>query len=147
MEKNLNFVSYEIALELNALGFDEECFAYYYNCDNGVHDLCIYQDEDYTYIDDGYNDEYWRNTIIAPLIQQAVEYLESEFSIYIFVSMDSVSHKFNYDIHYETRNIKNNGSLVSSVSVNSGYNYDSRIESQSNAILKAIELYKKCSKI
>ena len=61
--------------------------------------------------------------------------------------MDSVSHKFNYDIHYETRNIKNNGSLVSSVSVNSGYNYDSRIESQSNAILKAIELYKKYSKI
>ena len=48
--KNL-FVSYEVALKLKELGFDEECFGEYIEGNNNIPILDIYQEIDYAGLD------------------------------------------------------------------------------------------------
>ena len=64
MEKE--FLSYDLALKLKELGFDEECFGYYNN-----NRLGVYQNEDYYLSSDSPPD----NRIEAPLWQQVARFL------------------------------------------------------------------------
>ena len=82
MEKE--FVTYEIALKLKELGFDEECFSkYVLNLDTNLPVLHIYQEED---------EQYWKidNTKFicdAPLWQQALDFLREKFLVHVSITM------------------------------------------------------------
>ena len=81
------FVTYEIALSLKELGFDEECFGYYSEQYDKTKILCLYQEEDYF-------DEI---RLEAPLWQQAVTFFRDTYDIWIFIESD-------YTKAYETYN-------------------------------------------
>ena len=95
------FVTYEIALKLKELGFDEECFGYYSQNDtNDMHYLCIYQEEDYFLSGDV-------PSIIgleAPLWQQAIDWCDLKG---LLVGTIIVGNKYKSTIN----NIKYEGKL------------------------------------
>lgn len=73
------FVTYEIALKLKELGFDEECLAYFNNdkyrdlictCENGM-------DGDFTV-------HHYSGDVNAPLWQQVIDWLRENYNIYIW---------------------------------------------------------------
>ena len=73
------FVTYEIALALKELGFDEECLAYFNNdkyrdlictCENGM-------DGDFTI-------HHYSGDVNAPLWQQVIDWLRENYNIYIW---------------------------------------------------------------
>lgn len=124
------FVTYEIALKLKELGFDEECFGYYSKQHDDSYFLCIYQQED----------EYSKERLEAPLWQQVIDWFREKHDIIIniFYEKDVLGWKgynrcyfiitFNtlvtFDSRGEFRNIFYN---------NSDY-------TKETAILKAIEV-------
>ena len=80
-----NFVSYELALRLNGLGFNDPCLANYvsgtYGFEKVVNTLEIWNDEDV---------EILHSKIKAPLWQQAWEFLLSKLDANIFFWGDGV---------------------------------------------------------
>lgn len=93
MEKQ--FVTYEIALRLKELGFDESCFGYYPKQVDAVPSLCVYQEESYFLI----GDEPPIDRIEAPLWQQAIDWLREKDDL-------------NVEINYFP-NIKKYGLIIS----------------------------------
>jgi hypothetical protein len=76
MEKE--FIPYEQALELKALGFDEQCFSFYDT------DGELYESEGYYKI--GYNVQY--DEIIAPLYQQSFRWFREKYGLYSEIFVD-----------------------------------------------------------
>lgn len=125
MEKE--FVTYEIALKLKELGFDEPCFGYYTESRllhlggrlGSIDDVTINK----KYVDDICQND---NTCLAPLWQQVIDWLREEHDVIIdvakiFNGTDSCHFAINLEWEYF-----------------SGTYYEAREES----ILKAIELIK-----
>ena len=80
MENHLNmsnqFTTYEIALALKELGFDEECIGFYYNENNfeiAIPDVVKVICDKFNYIK-------------APLWQQVIEWFRNLHNIYIWIS-------------------------------------------------------------
>lgn len=115
MEKQ--FVTYEIALKLKKLGFNEECFGFYlpdktlnYNWDK--------------------NPELYVFATLAPLWQQAIDFFREKYKINCVVGyVDDASEKFMAIIDKPNESIDYNLSSV-----------ESFYQARTNTILKAIEL-------
>ena len=60
------FVSYDLALELKKLGFDEKCFSFYDKYED------LYESEGYY----SYKDNVCSDEVVAPIYSQAFRFLE-----------------------------------------------------------------------
>lgn len=151
------FVSYEIALALKELGFDEECFGYFtpmktwmmegneFNSEPHFHG-CNWPNDNNTfyfmYIPNTFGDrtESIKNSqftksienVAVPLWQQVIEWFRNLHNIYIWISY-SKGYDNPYSGYIITLN-KTNG-------ITTGYS-KSYEESRKRVILKAIELCK-----
>lgn len=127
------YVPYTIAMEMKALGFDEECYAYY--GENRELDEFVYYDQDRTNstLQSDYAGE---KTCTAPLWQQALEWLDSK-SIFIDIVYHK-SGKFAVSIVNEC-----DLSITDALSFEL---YKSRSKAQEAAILEALKHVKICKK-
>ncbi len=128
---NKHFVTYEIALKLKELGFDEECIASY-GCTNDLLELC-YSQELFGLVD---NQRYNSNTnntyeseISAPLWQQAIEWLVNKHLIFVTFEIHMVG---GWKIHKTDK--------TNPIIIDTSINY---YQGREQALLKAIELCKK----
>ena len=118
------FCSYEIALKLKELGFNEWCLAYQNNT------LIIYDNEEFSK-----NSQFEGNTVAIPIWQQAERWFRDIHNYYIAVYR--LNNKWCGDVYdilgqrYITSNALSN------------VLYDTYEESREQAILKAIELCQK----
>ena len=69
-----DFVTYEQALELKELGFDEPCFGYYPNCDVLIQKNAIKEE--------------FKTYTIAPLYQQAFRWFREKYFIHHKIGRD-----------------------------------------------------------
>ena len=104
------FVTYEIALKLKELGFDEECFGLYKN------KILFRYYETFTWND-------FSNSIKAPLWQQVIDWLREEHGIHIIINKT-----YGYVLLLNKRN---------PIGKNNIGNY---YQAREQAILKALEL-------
>ena len=139
MEKE--FVPYEIALRLKELGFDERCFAIFYqekfmngHIEPYVWNLVnsIKTNSDCNSID----------IVTAPLWQQVIDWFDNKN---IIIGIDINPGTLFYRVHLYKRYYHNPGRLVIRKYFLSGEfnNFISKEEAREQAILKAIELCQK----
>ena len=132
------FVTYEIALKLKELGFDEECLGFWYvsqinnSCIELRHGMCIFKSTSIEL------SKYPKN-VLAPLWQQCVDWFREKHKINIFFdcemnisSMEVDWFKYRYKIYID-RIWSNKGCY------NGSEIYE---EAREQAILKCIELLK-----
>lgn len=137
------FVTYEIALKLKELGFDEECMAYYK--DKKMSGVNKWNREDFEFHSINIKDV--TNTtseiVLAPLWQQVIDWFREKYNIHTNIISWSDAAIINLDgIVLDTYQI--------SVFKNSDKNpikyievyYDDYYKAREQAILKAIELVK-----
>ena len=91
---NKEFIPYEQALALKELGFDEQCFGYYYTL-NGK-DWKFADDKQYDSLDEFYNIGSMC-TILAPLYQQVFRWFRENHSLFPYVEY-FLEEKFDYVI-------------------------------------------------
>lgn len=131
------FATYEIALKLKELGFNEECLGYYH------------VNEGYT---KGYAFCYSENTrtsdcsVLAPLWQQVIDWLRDKHDIVIEITrqkyFDTYANSYAYEVVCKVyKNKELEGSVVIRDNKNN-YIFYSYEEAREQAILKAIELCK-----
>ena len=73
MEKE--FVSYDLALELKKLGFDEKCFSFYDKYED------LYESEGYY----SYKDNVCSDEVVAPIYSQAFRFFREKYKIRFFI--------------------------------------------------------------
>lgn len=136
MENNLKinsqFASYEIALALRELGFDEECFGYYCKSVDDSYFLCIYQQED----------EHSEIRIDAPLWQQCIDWFREKHKIFIEIKFaDKALTEYEFVVFQTWKEYLNNimGKIMLGDERPTTYTYE---EAREKAILKSIELVK-----
>lgn len=118
------FVTYEIALKLKELSFDEECLKW----GNGTTDVWAIE------INLVKNSETWLKDFdcTLPLWQQAIDWLRKEYNIYISI-LPHVETEHGLKVRHGTASLLHGG-------------YSSYEEAREQAILKAIELINKDEK-
>ena len=119
------FCSYEIALKLKNIGFDEECFGYFRNHDKF---LCL-----------GVDTIVQRDSTLAPLWQNVIDWL---FDKYKFIVIERRDYYRNYNGWYYEILKQENEIDVPEELYSHDFNFDTRFEAREAAILKAIELCK-----
>lgn len=126
---NKQFVTYEIALKLKELGFDEKCFALY---DAYQHNRLVYLNED------GRNsagiiktNKSMEISSLAPLWQQVTDWLDKKYNLFITLALVANGYGFYIHIHYNTTNKGENYGFYPTLHL-----------AREQAILKAIELIK-----
>ena len=126
---NKQFCTYEIALKLKGLGFDEECFSFY----NHFGEL----DLDLSYFP-------WTNSImdiqdvaVAPLYQQIIEWLFEKHGL-ILLEMRDLHRNYN-GWYFEIRKQKKESDKPVEL-YSHDFNYDTRMEALIAGIFKSIEL-------
>ena len=127
------FVTYEIALSLKELGFDEECLVYFNNdkyrdlictCENGM-------DGDFTV-------HHYSGDVNAPLWQQVIDWFRETYKINILIAPI-----------YSSENLKGyvfNFGLITMDNLSEVFKngkFETFYKAQEQAILKAIELCQK----
>ena len=130
------FCSYEIALKLKELGFDEECFCTYHNAElsrNPSHkiDATPIQGKPYVWK----NSKVHNSIVCVPLWQQVIDWFREVKNIIVEVWYDNTQDdgfSWLYEIYIDNNEHQHDGSY-----------YDSFYEAREQAILKAIELCKK----
>ena len=121
------FVTYEIALKLKELGFDEECFCTYHNAElsrNPSHKIDATPIQGKPYI--WKNSKFHNSIVCAPLWQQVIDWLREEHNIHLYLP------KSVYDGYVYVVNSKYSDTI-----------YNDYYDAREQAILKAIELCKK----
>ena len=131
---NEQFVTFEIALKLKELGFDEECLAYYWLMNKDVREF-MYCGEPTRISKD-------KTHLALPLWQQAVDWLRTKFMITINIADNAFERKYAYAISYLFSNstIDMSGPYLNLG--NAGKYYDTYEKAREAAILKALELVK-----
>ena len=126
------FVTYEIALSLKELGFDEECFGFF---DGSRNNKLWYEmpNKGINYIP--------TYAILAPLWQQVIDWFDNKN---IIIGIDINPGTLFYRVHLYKRYYHNPSRLVIKEYFLSGEfnNFISKEEAREQAILKAIELCK-----
>ena len=125
------FATYEIALKLKELGFDEECLAWYYLPANATNE------NDYILALDSETPENQVVYIKAPLWQQVIDWFREKHNLLISIS------RLNDNYVYGLFNIYRN-CYVTSMTIGEIREIRTYNEAREQAILKAIEL---CQKI
>ena len=151
---NKQFVTYEIALALRELGFNEECLAIYYKDDNPKR-LLFSIEEKYSSnpeVAKHQSRDVIRNinfekgwAIKAPLWQQAVEWLMNEKSIFIDLAdeYDNKANQFWAIFIFGKFHIKNNIRTRECHYHYHGIPYLDYNEAKEHAVLKSIDIIKK----
>ena len=153
------FVTYEIALKLKELGFDEPCLASYYTDDernyvkDGTYDCRqkISSSIDFDPFKEEFDNFYINSNetyyVSAPLWQQVIDWLRDEHDIVIEITrqkyFDTYANSYAYEVVckvYKNKDLE--GSVVIRDNKNNHifYSYE---EAREQAILKAIELCQK----
>ena len=145
------FVTYEIALKLKELGFDEECFCTYHNTElsrNPSHkmDATPIQGIPYTWK----NSKVHNSIICAPLWQQAIDWFREKYDIHISFEPVYKPKQFQNLMYCYTISTKENyygvidDNLDNWLGLSDGGNMfhieNSYYKAREQAILKAIEL-------
>ena len=146
------FVTYEIALKLKELGFDEKCVASYYtydikNFNKGKYDYRGKFEFDYS-TEDQYivnsNETYY---VSAPLWQQVIDWFREMCCIFIEIKVgnyfDTLAESYSYQA---TCKVFKSGEIDGTALVRDEQNnhiFYSYYEARKQAILKAIELCKR----
>ena len=148
MEKE--FVTYEIAKDLKELNFNAPCVMYYkdYGKLHDKHDLWNPgQDGDTTAIDSLELDNMLHYEYLAPLWQQAIDWLIKEHNLFIdifkwsvkyYINDELQSPRFLFDI--DTYNDYSDDWIYQSV--NDDLKYETYQEAREAAIIKCIEIIK-----
>lgn len=124
---NNQFVTYEIALKMKELGFDEECLG---NYGEKSKDLFIFPDS-----------QLKRLTIKAPLWQQAIDWLREKYNQVICIYASGSGYNFEIHDNYEHGGTSRYDSGFTGP--NDGGCWDKYEEVREAAILKALELCEK----
>lgn len=135
------FVTYEIALKLKELGFNEECLAAF--SDDEYHDL-LHLCENQT--GGNFTIESFKYGTRAPLWQQAIDWFRVKYKINIeIIWLPNVS-KYGIvvsDINYVPKLNDGNTNFIHGKDVTNNFvKFDMYEEAREQAILKAIELIK-----
>jgi hypothetical protein len=133
------FVSYEIAVKLKELGFDEKCIAYYGNIYGEIELLSEFVLDHSRMVSSVQSD----NETSAPLWQQVIDWLRITHGVHIEISRASNIHN-ELGYKYHTRSsIKQYDNLI---------NFNSKIgviftyeQAREQAIFKAMQLIKQRS--
>ena len=130
------FVTYEIALKLKELGFDEICFAHYSDGDLITKTAILKSSTMQYYQQNNINpsNQYKDKKCTAPLWQQVIDWLRESKNIVMEVWYDNTQNdgfSWLYEIYINNKEHEHNGSY-----------YDSFYEAREAAILKAIEIIK-----
>ena len=135
------FVTYEIALKLKELGFDEECFGYWRD-ENKPCPITMCKFTTKYDFDDDIN--FPKFKCLAPLWQQVIDWLRDEHDIVIEIArqkyFDTYANSYAYEAVCKVyKNKELEGSVVIRDNKNNHifYSYE---EAREQAILKAIEL-------
>ena len=138
------FVTYEIALKLKELGFDEECFCTYHNAElsrNPSHkiDATPIQGKPYVWK----NSKVHNSIVCAPLWQQVIDYFRDKYHTNIEINRFPNISKWGFIVTDMTiipkqQTIKENINM--SLKVTDVRRFDEYFECREQAILKAIEL-------
>ena len=131
------FVTYEIALKLKELGFDEYCFAHYCNEDLITKTAILKSSTMQYYQQNNINpsNQYKDQKCTAPLWQQVIDWFREVKNIIVEVWYDNTQDdgfSWLYEIYIDNNEHQHDGSY-----------YDSFYEAREQAILKAIELCRK----
>ena len=151
MEKQ--FVTYEIALSLKELGFNEPCLGFF---DKELFLFCLVDQESDCEINtitykNGLNniiaDINYETIIIAPLWQQVIDWFKKKLDLNIEVNYLPNIKKYGIivsDMNIIPRELTKEENLRRSIDITNHYvKYDSYEEAREQAILKTIELCKK----
>ena len=140
MEKQ--FVTYEIALKLKELGFDEVCLAVYFR-----NKFQLVKGFDINNVDLHVANQ--MDAILAPLWQQCIDWFREKHDIFVFIDMKKYYDSYEGAYPFQTWcKIYKNKELINSITVrnkldNENFIFYSYEEAREQAILKAIELIKK----
>lgn len=86
------FITYEIALKLKELGFDEEClYAYYHKSD-----LKNFKENHYMLVGDRNNTQLTDGRISAPLWQQVIDWFRVKYNVLIIVYSNASGYLFEF---------------------------------------------------
>jgi hypothetical protein len=130
MEKE--FVSYEIALKLKELGFDEPCITYYYELTSNLRThLAIDIHNAWTY--SGTNK---LGFTLTPLYQQVFKWLRNKYAIDF--SINTIYSKYNENTIKQYSGVIDNKTMY----INVGF-YDNYEEAELSGLQKMIEIIEK----
>ena len=147
------FITYEIALKLKELGFDEKCMASYYTYDiknfsKGKYDYRGKFEFDYS-TEDQYivnsNETYY---VSAPLWQQVIDWFLSQYNIWISVDTSLIKFYKNDELQpskfqFVIEDLNNRDADYMFHSADEELFYFDYYDAREQAILKTIELCKK----
>ena len=129
MEKE--FVSYEIALKLKELGFDELCFTYYYNINGNIRTgIVVNIHNAWTY-----TGTKKLGITLAPLYQQVFRWFRNKHDIDF--SINTIYSKYNENTSKKYSGVIDNKTVFTNV----GF-YDTYEEAQKECILNLISIIK-----
>ena len=132
------FVTYEIALGLKELGFDEECFAIFFR-------TILNNGRTVNYISDDWESPFYKNRtnsesnsvdiVSAPLWQQVIDWFRERYNWLIVVDVANST-----EYYAAIREFDEDGCIISKIPYK---NYPTYYKAREQAILKAIELCQK----
>lgn len=142
------FVTYEIALLLKELGFDEECLAYYFTLDNKKWQF-VFKSE-YDNIDDRINIG-GKFTLLTPLYQQVESWIRDKFKLRISImdfDDDILGVIWDYEVAEIGVEVGEDGFYAAIVSydMSNERNFSSYEEARESAVLKTLEYIKRNKK-
>ena len=127
------FVTYEIALVLKELGFNEECFGYF-KTDKNLHEFY------------GSSEQVIDCNIQAPLWQQVIDWLREKHNIYLTIYNPLLYNSYYPDSKYgfdcEIEFLTKNNNVASTLISNNDSGFETYYEVREQAINKAIEIIK-----
>ena len=128
------FVTYEIALKLKELGFNEECFGYYHVNEGYIKGYA------FCYSENSSNSDY---SILAPLWQQVIDWFREKYKLLIDSPKLDEWNAGKWSVKLESLDKK----IILEEHVGQPYwriyrGFDSYEKAREQAILKAIELCK-----
>ena len=128
MEKEL--VSYEIALALKELGFDEPCFTYYYDISGELRkNISVDIHNGWTYFPN------LKLITLAPTFSQAFRFFRERHGLYGLYTMGDYENNFYWQIW-------RNDSITKTYITASNYVFEKYEEAELACLLKLIEIVK-----
>ena len=92
------FVSYEMALALKELGFNEPCFTYYYNVSGNLRtNISVDVDNGWTYFPNK------KSIILAPTFSQAFRFFREKYNLHSNIKCVNTTHNNHFRFEIELK--------------------------------------------
>ena len=152
-----HFVTYEIALKLKELGFDEKCIMYYLDDEFISEDQLLYHIRNGSPLTYNFNEKSCQTDWVdwdvkpriptsAPLCQQVIDWLLEKYQIHIEIELTDTTSEFYFQYCIVTSHDRdwNDEDCTDSAKRKYDFNlkFDTRYECIEKSILKVIELIK-----